>query len=129
MSVVTIMYDVGDETSMGKNNAQAQAKRLSSETFNVSEILNGAVPDETVIEAIASEFKSRFVTNDNALKDNCDTIVSKLRNYFKMWHEKDPNAINPSVVDKLIETVTAVYTNSKKKTVATQSPTEKATNE
>lgn len=117
MSMVTIMYDIGDSTSMGKINAEANARQLSSQNFNVSNILAGSISDEKVIEAVAAEFKLRYGTNDNALKDNFPAIESKLRAYFKAWHEKDPNAINPSVVDKLIDQVKEVYTSQKKNKV------------
>lgn len=117
MSMVTIMYDIGDSTSMGKINAEASARQLSSSNLNVSNILAGSISDEKAIEAIAADFKLRYGTNDNALKDNFASIEAKLRNYFKLWHEKDPNAISPTVVDKLIDQVREVFTAQKKNKV------------
>lgn len=114
MSMVTIMYDIGDSTSMGKNNAEANARQLSSSNLNVSNILAGLIPDEKVIEAIAADFKSRYGTNDTSLKDNFASIEAKLRSYFKIWHEKEPNAISPTTADKFIEQVREIYTSQKK---------------
>ena len=117
MSMVTIMYDIGDSTSMGKINAEASARQLSSAKLNVPNVLAGSCSDEVTLRAIADDFKLRYGTNENALKDNFASIEAKLRNYFKLWHEKDPNAISPTVVDKLIDQAKEIFTSQKKNKV------------
>ena len=118
MSVVTIMYDVGDSSSMGPNNIAATANRLSSPSLDISKILSGSLSDEEVVKMVENSFRERFGVTGEASADCIKGIEKRLKDYFKMWHEKAPDTINLAVTDKLIETANSVYTNTKKKTIA-----------
>ncbi len=122
---VTIMHDIGYSESAGKNNVEASAKMLSSESFNVSNIINGSLSDKAVVEAVIEEVKKRFNVTATAVREMYPLIEGKMRKLFSEYQKYSSNLVNKQSFDNLLKVAEEAFNNAdKKKQVTSAQPAE-----